>query len=351
MKPRTNSIITILLSLLISWGFSSSPTFAAEAEPFYKNKTIRIVVGLSPGGGYDRAARLVSRYMGQYIPGSPMMLVQNMTGASSVIAANYVYGVAKADGLTMVAPHNNIYLNQLTGGPEVKFDMRKFHWIGASEKDDMMLFIRADAPYKSIGDIVRAKEPPRCGSTGFGSTDYVMSRILGETVGANINNIIGYPGSSEIALALERGEVICMGMTIPTYFTREPFLTWQKKGFIRFLAQSGLKRDERVTGAPTIYELMDEFKTPAIGRQVAEAMMASGEWARALLVHPGTPLERVKILREAYEKALHDPDLIAEAKKGRVEIKFSKGEELEALIRKVMEQPPEVIARIRRLFV
>jgi tripartite-type tricarboxylate transporter receptor subunit TctC len=350
MKTRA-IVIIVVLSVLISWGNSFSPSAWAQAEPFYKNKTIRIVVGLSPGGGYDRAARLVSRYMGQYIPGTPMMLVQNMTGASSVIAANYVYGVAKADGLTLVAPHNNIYLNQLTGGAEIKFDVRKFHWIGAAEKDDMMLFIRADAPYKSIGDIVRAKEPPRCGSTGFGSTDYVMSRILEETIGVKINNIIGYPGSSEIALAMERGEVICMGLTISTYFTREPFLSWQKKGFVRFLAQSGRNRDERVPGAPTIYELMDEYKTPAMSRQVAEAMMASGEWARALLVRPGTPLERVKILREAYEKALHDPELIAEAKKGRVEVKFSRGEELEALVRKVMEQPPEVIARIKQLFV
>jgi tripartite-type tricarboxylate transporter receptor subunit TctC len=178
-----------------------------------------------------------------------------------------------------------------------------------------------------------------------------MSRILEETVGLKINNIIGYPGSSEIALAVERGEVICMGLTISTYFTREPFLSWQKKGFIRFLAQSGQKRDERVLSAPTIDELMDEYKTPPVNRRVAEAMMASGEWARALLVRPGTPLERVKILREAYEKALRDPELIAEAKKSRVEVKFSRGEELEALVRKVMGQPPEVIARIRQLFI
>jgi tripartite-type tricarboxylate transporter receptor subunit TctC len=350
MKPRTN-IMMILLSFLVCWGFSLSPTFGAEAEPFYKGKRIRIVVGLSSGGGYDRAARLVSRYMGQYIPGNPTMLVQNMPGAGSVIASSYVYSIAKADGLTLLAPHNNIYLNQLTGGAEVKFDVRKFHWIGASEKDDMMLFMRTDASYKSIGDIVKAKEAPRCGSTGFGSTDYVMSRILEETVGAKINNIIGYPGSSEIALALERGEIICMGLTISTYFTREPFLSWQKKGFIRFLVQSGRKRDERVPGAPTIHELMDEYKTPAINRRVAEAMMASGEWARALLVRPGTPLERVKILRQAYQKALNDPELIAEAKKGRVEVRFSSGEEIEELVRKVMDQPPEVVVRIKRLFV
>jgi tripartite-type tricarboxylate transporter receptor subunit TctC len=350
MKTRAK-INMIFLSFLIFLSFALPPLAWAQAEPFYKGKTIRIVVGLSAGGGYDRAARLVSRYMGQYFPGNPSMMVHNMPGAGSVIASNYVYGIAKADGLTLLAPHNNIYLNQLTGGAEVKFDLRKFHWIGAAEKDDMMIFIRADAPYTSIGDIIKAKEPPRCGSTGMGSSDYVMSRILEETIGAKINNVIGYPGSSEIALAVERGEVICMGLTISTYFTREPFLSWQKKGFIRFLAQSGRLREERVSAAPTIYELMDEYKTPVLSRRVAEAMLAGGEWARALLVRPGTPLERVKILREAYEKALHDPELIAEAKKGRVEVKFSRGEELEALVRKVMEQPPEVIARIKQLFV
>jgi len=289
--------------------------------------------------------------LGRFVPGNPTFVVQNMTGGGSMVAANYVYGVAKPDGLTLGVVSPAMYIEQVTGKKEVQYDWFKFGFVGSPEKTDRIFYMRADLGIKNLEDMRTVAETPRCGSTGFGSTDYVMSRILGETVGANINNIIGYPGSSEIALALERGEVICMGMTISTYFTREPFLSWQKKGFIRFLAQSGLKRDERVTGAPTIYELMDEFKTPAIGRQVAEAMMASGEWARALLVHPGTPLERVKILREAYEKALHDPDLIAEAKKGRVEIKFSKGEELEALIRKVMEQPPEVIARIRRLFV
>ena len=349
---KTRAVITaVILSFLILWGFAVPPSAWAEAEPYYQGKTIRIVVGLSTGGGYDRAARLVSRYMGQYIPGNPAMLVQNMPGAGSVIAANYVYGVAKADGLTLLMPHNNIYLNQLTGSGEVKFDLRKFSWIGASEKDDMMLFMRADAPYKSVGDIIKAKEPPRCGSTGVGSSDYVMSRILDETVGAKINNIVGYPGSSEIALAMERGEVVCMGLTLSTYFTREPFLSWQKKGFVRFLAQSGRTREERVSTAPTIYELMDEYKTPMTSRRVAEAMLAGGEWARALLVRPGTPPERVKILRQAYEKALNDAELVTEARKGRVEVKFSRGDELEALVRKVMEQPPEVIARIRQLFV
>ncbi len=345
----TKRMPIIIAAMVLSLWFTAK--LAAQTDPFYKGKTIRIVVGLSTGGGYDRSARLIARYWGKYLPGNPEIIVQNMPGAGSVIAANFVYGVAKPDGLTLLAPHNNIYLNQLAESAEVKFDLRKFNWIGAAEKDDMMVFMRADAPYKSIGDIVKAKEAPRCGSTGVGSSDYVMSRILEESLGAKINNILGYPGSSEIALALERGEVICMGLTVSTYFTREPFLSWQKRGFTRFLAQSGRKRDERVPDAPTIYELMDEYKTPATNRRVAEAMLLGGDWARPLLVPPGTPPEILKILRESYSKALSDPELVAEAKKGRVDIEPSRGEDLQLLAKKVMEQPPEVIERIKKLFV
>lgn len=344
--------LTLYLFIPLSLYFNlSTVTSASAQEPFYKGKTIRIVVGLSAGGGYDRAARIISRHLGKYIPGNPEVIVQNMPGAGSVIAANYVYGVATPDGLTLLAPHNNIYLSQLAGHKEVKFDLPKFHWIGSLENDDMMIFMRADAPYKSIGDVVKSKEPPKCGSTGVGSSDYVMSRILEETIGAKINNVVGYPGSSEIALALERGEVICMGLTVSTYFTREPFLSWQKKGFVRFLAQSGRKRNRRVSDAPTIFELMNEYKTAATSRRVAQAMLLGGEWARSLLAPPGTPLDRVKILREAYEKATRDPDLVAEAKKGRVEVSPTKGEELQTMAKEGMDQPPEVIEQIKKLFV
>jgi len=173
---------------------------------------------------------------------------------------------------------NNIYLSQLAGHQEVKFDLQRFQWIGSLENDDMMIFIRTDAPYQSIRDVIKAKEPPKCGSTGAGSSDYVMSRILEETIGAKVNHVVGYPGSREIALAVERGEVACMGLTISTFFSREPFLTWVKTGFVRILAQSGRKRDPRLVDGPTIYELMDQYKTPATGRRVAEAMLLGGEW-------------------------------------------------------------------------
>ncbi|MBI2534328.1 MAG: tripartite tricarboxylate transporter substrate binding protein [Deltaproteobacteria bacterium] len=348
MKRLSATFLVVIFAAL----FSLAAAQVSQAqEPFYKGKQIRIVVGLSSGGGYDRAARMLARYMGKYIPGNPDLLVQNMPGAGSVTAANYVWGVAKPDGLMLLAPHNNVYLSQLSGQKEVQFDLPKFQWIGSLENDDMMLFARADAPFKSIGDIIRSKEPPKCGSTGVGSSDYVMSKILEETIGAKVSHVTGYPGSSEIAIALERGEVSCMGLTISTFYGREPFLTWNKTKFVRFLAQSGRKRSPRVADAPTIFELMDEYKTSATKRRVAEAMLQGGEWARPLMAPPGTPADRVAILRAAYEKAMKDPDLLAEAKKLRVEITLTPGEELQKMAKEVMTQPPEVIEQIKKLFV
>ncbi len=348
MRRHTASIAISIFAGLFCF---TSPQRAPAQEPFFKGKQIRIIVGLSTGGGYDRAARMLARQIGKYIPGNPDVLVQNMPGASSVTAANYVWGVAKPDGLTLLAPHNNIYLSQLSGQKEVQFDLAKFQWIGSLENDDMMLFARTDAPYKSIADIIKSKDPPKCGSTGVGSSDYVMSKVLEDTIGAKVTHVTGYPGSSEIAIAVERGEVSCMGLTISTYFGREPFGTWYKNKFVRFLAQSGRKRDNRIADAPTVYELMDEYKTPATGRRVAEAMLQGGEWARSLMAPPATPADRVAILRAAHEKASKDPELLTEAKKLRIEITHLRGEHLQSVAKEVMTQPPEVIEQIKKLFV
>jgi tripartite-type tricarboxylate transporter receptor subunit TctC len=348
MSKAVRLILAIIMILLLETGINDG---LRAQEPFYKGKQIRIIVGLSSGGGYDRAARMLGRHIGRYIPGNPDVIVQNMPGASSATAANYVWGVAKPDGLTILAPHNNLYLSQLSGQKEVQFDLAKFLWIGSLENDDMMMFGRADAPFKSIGDIIKGKEPPKCGSTGVGSSDYVMSKVLEETIGAKVAHVTGYPGSSEIAIALERGEVACMGLTIATFFGREPFLTWYKTKFVRFLAQSGKRRDSRLGDAPTIYELMDEYKTPPTKRQVAEAMLQGGEWARPYMVAPATPADRVKILRAAFDKAVKDPELLAEAKKLRMEVSPNRGEDLQKMAKAVLSQPPEVVEQIKKLFV
>lgn len=341
--------IGFLPFLFLAWCLSSSVNLHAQTEPFYKGKTIRIVVGFTPGGSYDRMARLLAPYMSKYIPGSPEIIVQNMPGASSLIASNYVYNVAKPDGSTALMPINSLYLDQFVGRQEVKFDLRKFIWLGSPVKFGQMLYMRADAPYKSIADIIKAKEPPKCGAGGTAGAGYFFPKILEETLGAQFTIVTGYPGGSETDLAVEKGEVICRAHDIFTHFTRQPFLSWHKEGFDRHLVQDTRKRDPRLPDTPTIYEMMEEYKTPELSRRTAEFIFANGLFGMAMMAPPGIPADRVKILREAYAKAMRDPELIAEAKKARIDLDPSSGEELQALIQQVMDQPPGVIERVKKV--
>ena len=222
-----------------------------------------------------------------------------MPGAGSLVATNYVTAWPSPMVLRCVMPNSNIYLEQLSGHKEVRFDLRKFSIIGSQEKNYMLLYMRADAPYKTIGDIIKAKEAPKCGSTGVGSAGYVLDRVLEVAFGAKINTVMGYPGGNEIDLAVEKGEIQCRGNTILPHFGREPFDTWHKKGFDRHLIQTARKRDPIVPEAPTIYELMDQYKTSETNRRLANVLLGGAEFGRFMLVAPGTPPDRVKMLRRS----------------------------------------------------
>jgi tripartite-type tricarboxylate transporter receptor subunit TctC len=344
----TVSLFLAIFTFHLSSFLTLKPAFGQSS--FYQGKTLQVVVGSTPGGLYDRWARLFARYMGKYIPGTPETLPQNMPGGGSMVATNYLYNIAKPDGLTVGMFQTYMYLQQLTGQKEVKFDLRKFNWLGSQEKGTMMLYVRADSPYKSIEDILKAKEPPKCGASGATDQSNLMAKILEETVGAKFHVILGYPGGSEVDLALERGEVVCRTTRITVHFSREPFLTWDKKGFDRHLLQAGRERDPRIPDVPTLYELMDKYNAPEMGRRIARVILAGEELGRPMIAPPGTPADKVKILREAYAKTLKDPDLLAEVKKSRIEIDPSTGEEIEALINEVMNQPPEVVEKLKKMF-
>jgi len=325
---------------------SSGQKAGAQAN-FYQGKTIRIVVGSTTGGGYDLWARVLARYYGKYIAGNPTILVQNMPGAASIVATNYLNNVAKPDGLTLGALLPAIYFDQLVGRPEVKFDFAKIPWIGSPEQNTILHYMRADSPYKTIEDIRKAKEPPRCGSSGTGTTGFYIPRLLDEVLGTKHTIVSGYPGGSEIDLAVERGEVHCWSPLIATYFGREPYISWQKKGFVRVIAQFGAKRDPRLGDAPTIYELMEQFKTPDAGKRLTRVILVAATLGRPIAVTPGIPTDRLKLLREAYLKTLKDPELIAETKRQRWDIDPLSGEEMEKLANEVMSQPKDVIERMK----
>ena len=320
---------------------------AAQAPPFYQGKTIRIVIGSSTGGGYDLWARVLARYYGKYIPGNPTILVQNMPGAASIVATNYLYNVAKPDGLTLGALLPATYFDQLVGRKEVQFDFAKIPWIGSPEQNDIIHYMRADSPYKSIDDIRKAKEPPRCGSSGTGTTGFYIPRLLDEVLGTKHVVVAGYPGGSEIDLAVERGEVHCWSPLVATYFGREPYISWQKKNYVRVVVQFGVQRDPRLADVPTIYELMDHYKTPEAGKRLTRVILVAATLGRPIAVTPGIPAERLKLLRDAYQKTLKDPELIAETKRQRWDIDPLTGEEMEKLAKEVMAQPKDVIERMK----
>jgi tripartite-type tricarboxylate transporter receptor subunit TctC len=317
--------------------------------PFYEGKTIRIVVGLPAGDAYDLYARMLAAHMGKYIPGNPNIIVQNMAGASSMITANHVYNIGKPDGLTFGSILPSLYFDQLLRRKEVQFDWAKFVWLGSFERSNNLLYMRADTPFKTIHDVTKTADPPKCGSTGTGSPSYYLIRLLNDAIGTKFDVVTGYQGGQEIDLAVEKGEVQCRAFTITTFFAREPFHTWRKNGFVRVLTQTGKKRDAKLADVPTVNDLMEEYKTPEATRRLATLMLASGDFGRPIIATPGIPPERVKMLREAFAKALKDPALLEEAKKKRLEIDPLTGEEIEALAKEVLATDKEVIGRMEKL--
>lgn len=337
--------LRVVFALLLSISFWLPATAHSQAD-FFKGKQIKIVVGFSAGGIIDLWARLFTLYLGKYIPGNPTLVVQNLPGGGSMIAANQLYNVAKPDGLTVAMLSSGLYFDQLLGAKEVKFDWAKFGWIGSPVKNFEVLTMRADTPYKSIEDIQRAAQPPRCGTTGSGATGHYFPRFLDDALGAKFSLVLGYPGNRDVEIAIERGEVHCYAITKEA-FLREPGRGWLKKGFVRALVQGGQKRDPLFPDTPTIYELMEKNKTAEAIKRFAAVLLSVGAIGRPLITPPGLPAERLTILREAYAKMLSDPEFLSEAKRREWEVEYISGPDLEAIAKKSVNQPKDVVDRLR----
>ncbi|HXG53631.1 MAG TPA: tripartite tricarboxylate transporter substrate-binding protein [candidate division Zixibacteria bacterium] len=337
-----------VIALIASSGSAPSPLLA-QAD-FYKGKTITVYIGTTPGALYDQWSRILAAHIGKHIPGKPAIVVQNMPGAGHKIAANYVYNKTKPDGLSLIGSIvPSLYFDQLIGRKEVQYDWGKFAWIGSPVEGESQMYMRADSPYKTIDDVRKAAEPPRCGGQGTSDQAYYLPKLFEETLGARFNVVTGYPGGPEIDLAVERGEILCRAFTIEAFFSREPYHTWRKKGFVRNIIQTGRARDVKLPQTPTIWELMDQYKTPESSRRLANVVLAAGALGRPMLGSPGIPPERVKILREAFNRTMKDPEFLAEIEKRKFELSPKSGEELEAIVKDALSQPPEIVARLKKL--
>jgi tripartite-type tricarboxylate transporter receptor subunit TctC len=316
--------------------FSALPQ--AGADEFYKGKTIRFVVGFAPGGGYDLSARIVGRHMSKHIPGNPTIVVENMTGAGSLIAANYTYNSAKPDGLFVGIWNGAYVLRQALGDKAVRFDGRKLGWIGAPTKGTPFCSIMAHTGLKSLKDIVTSSRELKMGSTGPGSTYDDMPQILNRTLGTKFKVVSGYEGTSTILVAMRRREMDGGCWTWESArTTARPML--DAKGdekLIPFLIHSRWE-DPEVKDLPLIPEVIKGADNLSAYR----TWSGTYEFQRPFSVPPGTPKDRLQILRKAFAATLKDPEFLAEAEKSKAEVTYVSAEEIGKHVNQVLAITPK----------
>ncbi len=323
--------LIFLIALLWIPGFSYGANY-------YDGKTITIVVGYKPGGGYDQYARLFAKHLPKYIPGAPTVIIQNMPGGGSVIAANYVYGTAKPDGLTIGTFNNSLVFNQLTKSAAVRFDLTKFAWIGSLASDVAVVAIRSDLPYKTAADLRKAKEIVM-GATGTGDTSYVVPAFLKEYAGMPFKMIVGYSSSSDVMLAIERKEV---DGRAGSYISILPFI---ERGLVRPVIRSNVDI-AAVKNLPTDESLATSPK----GKAVMAVRAGPEQMYRPYVAPPGTPENVMKILRDGFAKAAADKELLADAKKSKMTVDFTPGDRVLKIVRSTLGQPPDIANEIGKFF-
>ena len=304
----------------------------AAAQPNFAGKTVTIIVGYKAGGGYDATARLLARHLPKHIPGKPTVIVQNMPGANSIIAANHIYNVAKPDGLTIGTFNRNLPIAQLTRVEGVKYDITKFQWIGSAANESTILAIRTDLPYKTFEELRKAKETVVIGSTGPGANTHDFPLLLKELLGLNFKIVSGYSSSADIMLAVERKEV---DGRAGSYTSLRPFID---RNLVRPVVRAR-------TSEPGIDKLpSDEDMAPNARAKAIMALRSAPEQvARPYVLPPATPAEIVKVVRDAFTKAIQDKELEAEGKKAKLDLEYLPGDQAQKILVDVMKQPKDIV--------
>jgi tripartite-type tricarboxylate transporter receptor subunit TctC len=304
---------------------------AAAAQSF-AGKTVTIVVGYKAGGGYDATARLLARHLPKHIPGKPTVIVQNMPGANSIIAANHVYAVAKPDGLTIGTFNRNLPIAQLTSVQGVKFDILKFQWIGSAANETTILAIRTDLPYKNFDELRKAKQEIVIGSTGPGANTHDFPLLLKELLGVKIKLVSGYSSSADIMLAVERKEVDGRAGSLTSI---RPFID-------RNLVRPIVRARSTEPGLEQI-PADESFAPNARAKAIMALRSAPEQVARPFVLPPATPADIVRVMREAFAKAIKDPELEKEGEKSKLDLEFTPGDEAVKILRDVMNQPKDIV--------
>lgn len=335
------SFWTLLLAIGTGLFFSHP---ALSQDSFYKGKTIRIVVGFSAGGGFDTYSRAISRHLGRHIPGNPTIIVENMPGAGSLIAANTVYKVAKPDGLTIGHFIGGLFNQQLLGKPGVEFDGRKFEFIGAPVKDSPVCALTKKSGITSADAWMASKSPVKLGGTAPGSNTDDIPKLLKAALDLPIQLVSGYKGTADIRLAAEGGELAggCWGWDSIR-------ATWTKglqAGEVTVVLQT---LPEPHPDLPKVPLAINLAKTDDARQLIEKGIHDISAIIRPYVVPPGTPKDRVQMLRQAFAATMKDPEFLADATKSKLDIDPVDGARLESLVHGLFKLKPELVAKMKEI--
>ena len=331
-------IAVVLGALLLLW-----TAVAAAQTPFYRGKTVTLVVSSSAGGGYDIMARTIARYLPKHIPGSPRVVVTNMPGAGGISATNYLYRGAPKDGTVIGSVQNNLPFEPLLGTREAIFDPTKFNWLGSPSIEVGLIVVWKSVPVNTIDDLKQREIT--VGSSGANSTPSFYARLINETLKTKMKIVVGYPGQNEAYLAMERGEVD----GFPSLFYNTLNATrpnWRTERNVKLILQYGLEKEPALPDVPSALDLA----ATEDDRQLLRAGLAMVTMGRPYLMPPDVPAERVAIMRKAVEDTFEDPEFLAEADRLALGVETPRtGAQVQRLLEEAYRAPPNIVARLRRL--
>jgi tripartite-type tricarboxylate transporter receptor subunit TctC len=337
-----NTKRSLTLVLALGFLFTLVKLSAAAQDAFYQGKTMRMVVGFAAGGGFDTYARAISRHMGKHIPGNPNIIIENMPGAGSLIAANHVYRVAKPDGLTLGHFGGGLFMQQLMGGPGIEFDAQKFDFIGVPVQDTRACAFTKASGITSMERWMAAKAPVKVGATAPGDLVHDAPKILQAALGLPIQLVSGYKGTADIRLGAESGELAggCWGWDS----IRATWRTALESGDAVMVVQMVSKPHPQLPKVPLA---VNYAKTEEARQLIETGVTVPAITNRPFVVPPGTPKDRVQLLRKAFLATMDDPEFKADAKKTKLELDPIGGEEVQKMIASIFKLPPSLVGKLK----
>jgi tripartite-type tricarboxylate transporter receptor subunit TctC len=314
------------------------------AAPFYEGKTIKLIVGFSAGGGFDTYSRVIGRHMGKHLPGNPTIVVENMTGAASLVATNHVYKVAKPDGLTIVNFHGNQVVNQIIGKPGIEFDARKFEYLGSPTQDNVACAFTKSSGISNFDALKNSKTPVKLGGVAPGDTTYNTAKILQAALNLPIQLVAGYKGTAEVRLAAEGGEVAggCWQWESIKSIWRQGL----DSGNVAIVLQVNAKVHPELAKVPNAIDYAPNENGRLLLKFGAHDPAAV---TRLYALAPETPKDRVQMLRKAFAAVLQDSEFIADAKKSKLDTDPLTGEEVEKIVASLFKMDPGLVNQLKEI--